>query len=436
MTDHEVTYDDQQQQAIQLCCDTKRRLVSVTGGPGTGKTTIMRAVGEALTQAGYVVVACAPTGKAARRIQEATGLPAVTQHKLLEYPHPGERDEKTGKALTPGEPKRDRQNPLDCDVILADEYAMVNNEIHRNLIDALPRGGSLRCFGDVNQLGPIELNKTLMLKPSPFKTILEKFDSVMLDTVHRQDEGSNIITNANAILQGRMPRTYPDFKVVMTREPVGTLRSFVINAREEGLDFMQSENQIIVPTNKTFVGAIKLNILLQSILNRQPNARYVELPRHKWHSDKKYRVTIGDKVMFTSNNYDLEVMNGELGRIVDISEEYDEIVIDFGDRVVSVPPQLPTINKRGEEVMYDPRRDIDLAYAITTHKSQGSEYNHVVYVINRSSSFILERANIYTAITRAKERVTLITDQFALTTAVTRKVSKMNQLDMEKRKRG
>ena len=161
-------FDKTQAEAIGACCDISRRIVPVTGAAGTGKTTILQNVYKTLKARGHQVVLCAPTGKAAKRIQEATGIRARTIHRLLEYPHPGERDEKTGKTLISTDPKRDRQNPIDFDVVLVDEYAMVSVEVHRNLIDALPHGGIIRMFGDANQLQPIESSKRLQAEPSSF----------------------------------------------------------------------------------------------------------------------------------------------------------------------------------------------------------------------------------------------------------------------------
>ena len=173
-----MEYDVEQIEAINLCCDLTKRIVAVTGEAGTGKTTIIKAVYSKLINyidthrrefkrdyiedrdkyqfnAEEYIVLVAPTGKAAKRIFEATGIPAMTIHRLLEYPTPGEIDENTGKALVASSPKRDKFNPIKQKIVLCDEYAMVSYELHRNLIDALPSGGCVRMFGDCNQLEPI-----------------------------------------------------------------------------------------------------------------------------------------------------------------------------------------------------------------------------------------------------------------------------------------
>lgn len=414
--------DETQRLAVELCCNMKKRIVGVTGQAGTGKTTIMRLVHEMLTKNGYNVVLCAPTGKAAKRIQEATGIPAMTIHRLLEYPRPGERNPKTGQALMSGVPKRDRFNPLDQDVVLADEYAMVSTEVHRNLVDALPRGGVIRVFGDINQLPPIEQNKQLKAKPSPFATMLDKFDSVTLTAIHRQEEGSGIVANGALILKGQLPKRLDDFSLKFTDYPVMALREFTLAALNDGIDYSSTAHQIISPTNKGWIGTAELNNMLQRLFHKNDLSKSLELPRHEWDKYKKYRVDVGDKVIWTQNNYELEVFNGETGIVKEVTE-YGEVVIDFGDRVLSIPPLLEALNRWNKTVQYDPRRDIDLAYCVTTHKAQGSEYQHVTYVLNRSTQFLQCRPNLYTAVTRARKRVHVITDQYSLTTSVSRKRS-------------
>ena len=236
-----MQYDDEQIEAINLCCDLTKRIVAVTGEAGTGKTTIIRAVynklityidnNRAKFKKDYIesrdkynfyaedyIVLVAPTGKAAKRIYEATGIPAMTIHRLLEYPTPGEIDQDTGKALVASSPKRDKFNPIVQKIVLCDEYAMVNYELHRNLIDALPSGGCIRMFGDCNQLEPIEESKVLQDKPSQFQQILVRFPSVTLTKIHRQENGSTIIENSHKINKGIMPAQTPDFHMFFTTQ--------------------------------------------------------------------------------------------------------------------------------------------------------------------------------------------------------------------------
>ena len=409
--------DETQLRAVALACDVEKRVIGITGQAGTGKTTIMRQVYYALIDAGYLVALCAPTGKAAKRIFEATGILAVTIHRLLEYPHPGERDKKTGKALRTTDPKRHRYNPLEYDIVLADEYAMVNQEVHRNLVNALPRSGCLRCFGDINQLTPIEKNKKLAEMPSSFQIVLATLPSVTLETIHRQDEGSGIVVNGARILQGRMPLRTSDFVLKLTTRPIDMLRTLVMEKKEEGIDFSTIDHQVISPTNRSWVGVHKLNPVLQHLFRDELHGWYSPT-RHTWAYDKTMRIRSGDKVIWMENDYNVGIFNGETGVVVEILG--DEVIIDLGDRVVSVPPLVEYYDAQSRSRQYNPQRSIDLAYCVTTHKSQGSEFGEVIYILNRSSFFMQTRGNFYTAITRARRRVTLVSDQGSLSTSVSR----------------
>ena len=416
------TPDPKQIEAIELCIDKVKRLVSVTGAAGTGKTTIIRAVYHMLKDAGFSIVLAAPTGKAAKRITEATGIPAMTLHRLLEYTHPGEPDEVTGKVHTTSFPKRTGTNPIEYDIVLCDEYSMVNVEIHRNLINALPKGGVLRMFGDNNQLPPIEQDKRLLHEPSSFAKCLDKFPAVILDVIHRQDKDSGILNNLQQALRGRIPRANDQWHMHFTDHPVNTLKDLVFDSLDKDIDFRKLDNQIITPTNKTWIGTAKLNPLVQGLFVDTMDP-CVMLPRDKWVAGmdgKKggmIRVYKGDKIIITSNNYELAVFNGESGIILEFGID-GEVVIDFGDREQTIPPAMDVLNRYGNMVSIDPRKKIDLGYVVTTHKAQGSEYKNVVYLMNKSCSFMLNRRNLYTACSRAKEQLHLITDQGSIGLAI------------------
>ena len=419
--EEELELDVTQREAIDACCDSKRRIVAVTGAAGTGKTTILQNVYRTLYKQGRRVVLCAPTGKAAKRITEATGIEAYTIHRLLEYPHPGERDEKTGKALVSTDPKRDRNNPIDYLVVLCDEYAMVNLEVHRNLLDSLPNGGVIRMFGDANQLQPIENNKRLQAQPSSFLKMLDKFDGIRLETIHRQAEGSNIILNGRRIISGNMPTRTEDFEIKITNEPVQTVLDFIQDNITEEIDYGTVENQIISPTKAGWVGTEALNAAIQQLL--QPtDANYRIIERHKWSNVEEQRIYIGDKVIFTVNNYPLEIFNGETG-IVDRFLDDGTIVINFGDKEIGIPVSLEMAGRHGTYYM-NPQKDLDLAYVITTHKAQGSEYNRVCYVMNKSRSYLLNRKNFYTGISRARTHVTVISDAASINSSLYKKGDK------------
>lgn len=406
----EVSFDDDQITAIRRCCDISpnNRIVPVTGPAGVGKTRILQKVHDLLADAGYRVVLVAPTGKAAKRIYEATGIPAMTIHRVLEYPHPGERDPKTGKPLLTTEPKRHRSNPLEYDVVLGDEYAMVNWEVHNNLLAALPTGGCLRVFGDVNQLPPIEKDKRLWDQPSPFMTLLHKFKGTFLSHVYRHDGG--IAANGSLILKGRVPRRNDQWSMKITDYPVDALVEFLDD--NYTFDFSDVACQIIVPSRKTWIGTAKLNVVLQQFY-RPENDGWIALPRHPWALDQHTRIRDGDKVIWTENDYNLEIFNGETGIVCEAEQETGEFSIDLGDRTVHIPPVVLYESVSGVK-SYDPRCIVDLAYAITTHKAQGSEYKYVVYMINKSCSFMQNRNNFYTATMRAREYVHVISDQRSL----------------------
>jgi len=432
----------------------QQRIVPITGAAGTGKTTIIREVYTTLTDAGYDVVLCAPTGKAAKRIQEATGIPAQTIHRLLEYPRPGERDD-NGDVLVQSDPRRGKHikqwdpeereyyyadRPIPYKVVLADEYAMVNRELHRNLIDALPPGGRLCMFGDVNQLRPIEQGKYRADAESPFQAGLRRFNGTVLTTVHRTTEGSGIAINGERILLGRVPLRRDDFVMRVTEQPVNALIEVAMDLLEKGINLGTNVGQIISATRKTWIGTYKLNIALQDLLNPIGRGMRVRLERHKWDTTMPISVGVGDKIIWTENAYDLRdwwdrfidgepskgyvptppdkiIMNGESGVITYI-DPFSNLTIDLGDRIVNVPHKQTIETKHGGLVDIDPRRTIDLGFCITTHKAQGSEWEHVVYVLNKSTMMMQCRSNFYTAISRGRKTATVIADQRSLQNSV------------------
>ena len=419
--DKDIQLDDTQLEAIDACCNISNRIVAVTGAAGTGKTTILQNVYRRLYKQGRHVVLCAPTGKAAKRITEATGIQACTIHRLLEYPHPGELDQKTGKPLVTTDPKRDRNNPIEQMVVLCDEYAMVSVEVHRNLLDALPNGGVIRMFGDANQLQPIETNKRLQKEPSSFLKMLDKFDGIRLETIHRQAGDSNIISNGQKIIKGQMPVRKEDFALKITEEPVDAVLNFMQDNLLDGVDYGTITNQLITPTKVGWVGTEALNAAIQQLL--QPATKpYVEVARHKWSKVEGQRIYDGDKVIFTVNNYPLEIFNGETGIVVGFKDAGD-ITVDFGDKTVDIPVSLEMQGRHGVYYM-NPQKDLDLAYVITTHKAQGSEYDRICYIMNRSRSWLLNRKNLYTAISRARTHVTIISDARSINTSLFKKGDK------------
>lgn len=435
--------DPKQREAVQLCTDFSLNTVGVTGPAGTGKTTIIKVVYDVFVSAGYTVTVATPTGKAAKRVREATGITRVkTIHKLLEYTMPGEIDENTGKPAIDAFPRRTKEKKLDEDVIIIDEMAMVSHELYLNLRNAMRQAAVLRCFGDVNQLSPIEesFNKN---KASPFDEILSSryFTAIRLETLHRHGEDAIIANNAKRILLGRPPSSAEGFTLRqcdISKIPatiVGVARTLV---RREEPTFNRLDSQIIVPQNVSKIGTYNLNALLRDVY-QDNDAEVIMCTRHEYVANKSKTlaipVSVGDKVIITKNLYDLrprmadryvnedltdfipprpedEVFNGETGIVLSIDDGF--IAIDLGDRVVVIPPYLEFLNDKGTVVEMDPHKHIDHAYAITTHKSQGSEYQNVLYAIGASGQFMQGRRNYYTAITRARRAVMVIGDAKSL----------------------
>lgn len=424
LADRKMVWDEKQETAIAACCNADKRIVAVSGEAGTGKTQIIKEVEHRLRNAGYLVACSAPTGKAAMRIREATGLQAATNHRLLGYGQPidhEDTDEKTGEKklvrISTG-PRFNRKQPLPYDFLLCDEYPMVNREIHDNLIAALKPGARIRMFGDMNQLRPIETDKALKDAPSAFQTALQKFTGVVLETNYRQLAGSGIVTNAKRILLGRTPNKADDFDIIYTDDPVMRLMQYVSQQKDLGIDYAGLDAQVITCMNKSWIGTKKLNLSLQSMWWDKA-APFISLPRHKWEeSDVTIRVQIGSKVVYTANSYDMgneqSVFNGEVGIVVDINQADESFDVDFGDRVVTIPPLLIVVRPDGSVIETDPRKNVDLAGVITTHKMQGSEVRHVTYIINKSTIYGQSRRNFYTAVSRARDKCTVITDQHSM----------------------
>jgi exodeoxyribonuclease V alpha subunit len=366
---------------------------------------------QGLSEKGFDVAVAAPTGKAAKRITEATGLPAVTLHRLLAYTNPGELDA-NGKPCGSSFPRRNRASPLAYNAVLCDEYAMVNQEVHKALVEAMPARSILRVFGDANQLAPIEEEGTKD-GLSVFLKLLAQFNGIRLDTIHRQGEGSGIATNGKRILQGITPMRFDDFHMTVTPDIIAGLIGRVREMEKDRVFFNNFDNQIITPTYKTTLGSRALNQVLQShfldLDARMDQLDFLDVPR--WgEKTPPQRMFVGDKVICTKNNYDLDIFNGETGIITALDMEYGVMTIDFGDKTVEVPPTQPFFGFNGKMMHFDPRRNIDLAYCVTTHKAQGSEYKNVLYVFGHASGRLRSRRNFYTAVTRARHSCSIVAD--------------------------
>lgn len=393
----------EQEHGVDLCCDMTQTIVGITGGAGTGKTVVLGETYQRLVSQGkYSVVLCAPTGRAAKRIQELTGIKAKTIHKLLEFPQPDDPNE-DGDTL-PNAPRRNSSNPITEDIIIADESSMIAPTLYRQLMNALGRRSVVRFFGDNNQLPPVEEGKP------PFIEVLQKFPKVELTYNYRSEDA--IVSNAVRILHGSLPTRNNRFEVLYSEDPVRMMLEFVTK------DFMQSSHQIIMPTRKGKFGTMRTNPSLQVRFNGK--GPMLRLDRF---DDKEAQLAVrgGDKFLWIKNDYGLNLFNGEIGHIKWVDPEDGSLEITTSERSIHVPARLKTFSPyHGTVINYDPRKQIELGYAITTHKSQGSEFDTVVYCIARGQAYLLNRRNFYTAVTRAKTQVIVIADRRAMGLAVRR----------------
>jgi exodeoxyribonuclease V alpha subunit len=419
----------QQLRAIDQCTNPQRRLVAVSGPAGSGKTTIMKKAVQTLRNQGRQVALAAPTGRAARRISEATGYPATTVHKLLAYGKP-EIDDDTGLPKEETRPAYGDKQRLGYTDIFIDEFAMVTERLYRDIMAAMPTGGRLLAFGDIEQLPPIEPYSYVDYEGSPFQQLLKLPGGVVLDTVYRQDQESGLFRNATRIRAGKPPTKTSDFDIQLSETPIRKVLDIVSSV--DG--FQTTDKQVIVPTKKQELGTHTLNGVIQAVIGPK-GVPGVFLPREKWEEKYNVKVHPGDKVICNENLYDMRdfferyykwdgdvpewssfipcpdtftILNGEIGIVEDVLPD-GSLHIQLYDRIVQMPASYREYNARYNHIYdRDPRKKIDLAYAVTTHKMQGSECQEVIYVIHRSIGWSLNRNNVYTGVTRAREKVTFI----------------------------
>jgi len=373
-----------QRQAIRA--GLTRKVLVITGGPGTGKTTLVRGIVRILEKKGQKVLLAAPTGRAAKRLSEATGGEATTIHRLLEF-------NAQTRAFD-----RNRDRPLSCDLLIVDEASMLDTVLAYHLLRALPDTGRLILVGDVDQLPSVGPGRVLadLIRS-------DAVEVVRLTEIFRQAQRSLIVVNAHRLNQGNMPVLEAvdgdgDFFFFERREPeeiVETICQLVARRIPAGFKLDPVEQiQVLTPRNRGPLGTEVLNARLRDLLNPEGPAI----------TRGGQTLRVGDKVMQVRNNYDLEVFNGDIGRVAAIDEE----------------EQLVRVTVDGRDVIYDfaSLDELVLSYACSIHKSQGSEYPCVVIPLHTTHYLMLQRNLLYTAITRAKRLAILVGEERALRIAV------------------
>jgi exodeoxyribonuclease V alpha subunit len=366
---------------------TEQKVLVITGGPGVGKTTIVRGIVEVFAAKKLRVALCAPTGRAAKKLAESTGREAKTIHRLLEF-EPGA-----------GGFKRDRDHPLDYDLIVVDEASMVDVVLMNQLLRAVSPWSCLVLVGDVDQLPSV----------GPGTVLADVIESkvvpvVRLTEIFRQAGQSWIVRAAHAVNHGDLPESAPadrgDFYVIEAETPEAILDRIVQLVRDRiparfHFDPVR-DVQVLAPMNRSELGVRNLNTVLQNVLN--PPAGQPEIQKFGW----TFRV--GDKVMQTQNNYQREVFNGDLGRVAAFDQVDQVMAVDFDGR--------PVHYEFGE------LDELALAYSTSIHKAQGSEYPAVVIPLHTQHYMMLQRNLLYTAITRGKRLVVLVGSRRAIARAV------------------
>ncbi|MCD5401644.1 ATP-dependent RecD-like DNA helicase [candidate division NPL-UPA2 bacterium] len=358
-----------QAQAVK---DALRTGVSIlTGGPGVGKTYTIKAIIKTFKQSKRraKILLCAPTGRAARRLTEITGQEAQTIHRLI--------------GIKNGEAENNRSNPLDCKLLIVDEASMLDISVGKKLLEAIPDGCIVLLVGDVDQLPSVGPGNIL-------KDLLDKIPTTRLTEIFRQAEKSKIVTNAHKINKGQKIETDnvdTDFFFIKREEPDAIAKCIAYCVKRLNADPM--EVQVLSPMRKGLAGTNALNKLIQ-----------VQTGKGIEHRGNTFR--IGDKVIQTKNNYEKGVMNGDLGLIEQIDEE--GISVRYNGETV--------------EYLREDMGEIELGWAITIHKSQGSEFKNVIVPITTSHYIMLYRNLLYTAVTRAKEKMVLVGTKKAAAIAI------------------
>lgn len=405
-----ITLDDMQRFAVKE--SLKSGVLIITGGPGTGKTTTINAIIHLAISQGLEVMLAAPTGRAAKRMTEATGYEARTIHRMLEI----------NGAISEGGRSayfdRNKENPLEADVVIIDEMSMVDVQLFYALLNAIPIGARLIMVGDVNQLpsvGPGQVLKDLIES--------ESFPTVILNHIFRQASESDIVNNAHRINNGQpiaLNTKSKDFLFLERNDPQVIYKhmiELITGKLPQYVGASPMQVQVLTPTHIGSLGVEALNKVLQKYLNPPSDTK-----KEKEYGDTIFRV--GDKVMQTKNNYTLEwevvskygiaidrgagVFNGDVGTVVDISQSVGYVMVEYDD-------------KRKVKYPLDGLDELELAYAITIHKSQGSEYPAVILPLLGGPRPLLNRNLLYTAVTRARKCVMILGSTDTVNTMISNK---------------
>ena len=386
-----ISFAGQQTEALKTALGSQ--VMVITGGPGTGKTTLIKAIIKIRSARGFRIMLSAPTGRAAKRMTEATGHEAKTIHRMLEY---------TGSSMTGGEFIKNENNPLDCDLLVVDEASMIDQILFHHLLKAIPKGSSVVLVGDVDQLPSV----------GPGNVLKDIIDSDVCPVVHlneifRQGEQSMIVVNAHKINNGEMPifddkregSLLRDFYFIEQNDPDKALEIIIklVTLRipqKFGFDPVK-DIQVLTPMHRGSVGTTKLNSELREALNLD-------------HGSKVQRMGTtfqeGDKVMQIRNNYEKDVYNGDIGTVLRIDGEESKVIVEMDSGRLSYD--------------FSELDELIHAYAVSIHKSQGSEYPAVVIPIMTQHYMMLQRNLLYTGITRGKKLVVLVGTKKAVAIAV------------------